>query len=192
MTQKYRNVLLAIALSSLAGWFVGCKNDISGPGGSNNNLVTNPSFEADSWYLLDGWHMKDTLLDTIGHFSNDVPILGGNWSLDLVPKFSPEEGWADYYIVGPVDNSVYKLSIWAKQVGNWDGGSVRFQVRTAGSTEERQATEVTSENWQYYTLEDTLRLYENDTLVLRLSAGSGNPDQDDGVLFDEVLLQRFE
>ena len=133
-----------------------------------------------------------SIFDSLQHFSNDVPILGGNWSLKLVPEFSPEEGWADYYIIGPEDRYVYRLAVWAKTVGDWDGGSVQFLLRSPGTSELRQYTPVNVESWQYYSLEDTVRLYDDDTLVVRLSAGTGNPDGNDAVLFDEVSLQRYK
>lgn len=194
MHTRLKKIGVSLLLSGimLALIAVGCKNDISGPGGDEANLITNPSFEPGDYPTYAGWNLNDSIFDSLQHFSNDVPILGGNWSLKLVPEFSPEEGWADYYVVGPADRYVYRLSVWAKTVGDWDGGSVQFLLRSPGASELRQYTPVNVESWQYYSLEDTVRLYDDDTLVVRLSAGTGNPDGNDAVLFDEVSLERYK
>ncbi len=183
---------LLIGLALILLWQTGCKNDISGPGSDQDNLITNPSFEPGDFPSFAGWNLNDTIFDSVQHFTNDVPILGGNWSLKLVPEFSPEEGFADWYVVGPQDEAVYRLTVWAKTLNGWDAGSVRFQLRSPGTTVERQSTPVSVDSWQYYALEDTVRLFEDDTLVVRLSAGGGNPVAADAVLFDEVSLLKFD
>ena len=172
-----------------------CKNDVSGPGSDDSNLISNPSFEFNDMPSFEGWHLPDTVdppaTTNLQYFTDDAPLLGGLWSLKVVPDFAPREGFAQHYIVGPADSYVYRLSVWGKAVSGIASGTVQFRLFSSGTNELRQSVAVTANAWQLFTLEDTVRLYDTDTLVVRLSAGS-----DDGsvgyLLFDEVRLERYK
>ncbi len=175
----------------------GCKNDVSGPGSGDSNLIANDSFEPGEYPSFACWNLNDTTgnpPDIAVHFSNDVPLLGGDWSLKVTPDPSASrEGFADFYVIGPVDKYVYRLAVWGKPLNGWDNGAIQFRLFSPGSNELRQSNPVNLDGWQYYTLEDTVQLYENDTLVVRLGAGSWDGNTGDvGVLYDEVSLQRHK
>lgn len=175
----------------MVGVLFGCSNDVSGPGNDDGNLISNPSFEINDVPSFSGWHLNDTIYDSLEMFTNDVPLLGGSWSLRCKPDFPPREGFAQYYVVGPVDRSVYRLTVWGKALNGWTGGNAQFRLFSGGTDELRKSTPITANAWQFYTLDDTLRLYDNDTLVVRLSAGSD--DITTGyLLFDVVKLEQYK
>lgn len=167
-----------------------CKNDVSGPNGGGSNLIQNPSFEAGDNPTFAYWNLNDTLFDTIQHFSEDVPLLGGNWSLGVIADGYPSEGFARYYITGESIRSVYHLTVWAKALSGWNQGSIALGTLSQGQWHVDKQIAVTSGNWEMYTLEDTVRLFATDTFVVHLSAGSTEVISGGRVLFDEVKLEK--
>lgn len=189
MESKCTLIVAMLAATVLIIMSASCKNTVSGPGGNGSNLIKNPSFESGGMWSFQYWDLSDTLPDPVQMFSEDVPATGGSWSLLLQPTFAPFEGYARYYIPGESPKTAYRLTVWAKATNSWRDGSISLGLLSLGRLTPLKQTAVNTDYWQPYTLEDTVRLYPQDTLTVQLSAGSGDVVTG-SVLFDEVTLEK--
>jgi len=150
---------------------------------SMENIIFNSSFETKGNPSLAKWN-ADTILASL---VKDVPPEYGKWSLQLIPGWYPQEGFAETYVTGIKESGIFKLTVWMKSLNNWEGS---VSLRLNNSPNIKKVSNSTG-NWSMVTLTDTILLNETDTLFIRLSAGrtevvSGK------VLFDNVLLEKIK
>ena len=119
-TTKRINRLAFLTLASLVFATNGCKNDSPGPSTDAANLIINSSFELSDKPSFVGWHFLDSADTAV---SDDIPLLGGTWSLLMRPEW-PIRPWARAYITGESGRRVYELSVWAKTIDMADPAGI--------------------------------------------------------------------
>ncbi len=155
-----------------------CKKDNAAIS-QTQNLILNPSFEINGQPTAENWFFGagiegDTSSTSL---SQDTPPRGGNWSLPLSPGWVPQVGYAETYINALEGTNVYELHVWMKSNNGWRGSiSIGIGVKSQKLypdplTQVKWASDTVT-NWTEYVLIDTLTTQVNDTIVVRLSAGS--------------------
>lgn len=138
--------------------------------GKTQNLISNPSFEDSTGQpSLTGWIINDTVYSS---FSQDTPVGGGNWSLQLLAGWIG--GLAETYITGQSGTNVYKLNVWLKTDSLGPGAIAYISLGTLYQNQFTPKKEVfydNTPNWTQYSLTDTLTTQSDDTIVVRLYAG---------------------
>lgn len=160
------------------------------------NLVTNSSFESSgqlncaSWY--DGCKQELTYLcDTLvpGNpcdisFAKDAPPGGGTWSLDATGIGNGFPATASTYITGQSGTNRYLFNIWMKDDGQAFGGAY-VRVHSKGSVMSEKSISTSGVGWNFYSIQDTLKLDPTDSIEITLSAFAAGPSFGD-IYFDEV------
>ncbi len=177
-------VIAIVAVSAV----LSCKNDSTGPSNDPGNLISNHSFEVNDSPSYTGWHFSDNA-DTSA--SDDVPVLGGSWSLRLRPEWSPAP-YARAYITGESGRRVYGLSVWVKTTSLPEPAWIACGILEPDrSLRDQVKITITGTDWTQYSLQDTLDMVSTDTLVVELSPGAASTVPIDAeALFDLVRLQR--
>jgi hypothetical protein len=165
-----------------------CKNDSTGPSTDPGNLLSNPSFESGDHPSYTGWHFNYSS-DTI--VSDDIPPLGGSWSLKMIPDWNPEP-WARAYLTGQTGRRVFLLTAWVKTTNLSTPAHIAFGILQPDRTLRDEASaNVSGTDWSQYSVQDTLDLVASDTVVVELSPGEDqSPQIDAQALFDLVRLQK--
>jgi hypothetical protein len=162
-----------------------CSLSLSSPNNDSTNLLQNSSFEFNNQPTLQYW-IADT---TLRKFAHDVPLDGGQWSLQLSPGWYPQEGFARSYVSAQLGVGVYQLTVWIKSINGWRG-SVRLGQWSQNDWVNSRQIFCDSSAWTQYSLIDTISLQPNDSIAVQLSAGSAELANGD-VLFDLVRLERI-
>lgn len=173
------SILILVPLSS-------CDQGSTAPNQlSGNNLIQNPTFEAHGQPSLQSW-TSDTALAKI---VQDAPPGDGMWSLQLLPGWTPQEGFAQTYVGGQSGVGVYKLTVWMKCINGWRG-SLSLGIWSQNAWVSRKSVSSDSSQWSIVSLMDTMSLSATDSIAVHLSAGA--TELSGGrVLFDDVSLERL-
>lgn len=150
------------------------------------NLIQNSSFESNNQPTLQSW-VTDT---TLRKFVQDVPPNGGQWSLQLIPGWFPQEGYARTYVSGQSGVGVYQISVWVKSTNGWRS-TIRLGQWAQGTWINSKQISSDSTLWIQYSLIDTLSVQPNDTIAVHLSAGRAEIAKGN-VLFDLVRLEKIQ
>jgi len=184
---RLQRCALLLAVTALA---IGasCKNDSTGPATDPGNLISNPSFELNDKPSYAGWHFADAADTAV---SDDVPTLGGSWSLRMYPDWLPVP-YARAYVTGESGRRVYTLSVWVKTANLPEPARIACGILQPDRTlRDEVHVNISGTDWSQYTLQDTLDLVATDTLVVELSPGAAQVVPIDALaLFDLVRLQR--
>jgi len=123
-------------------------------------------------------------------FSNDVPPMGGTWSLKLSPETSPEEGFAETS-VNLNSSGSYNLKLSADtKVTNAGTGWLRLLRQHSGGGRDTLASgSFTNSDWENISLTASAEIASGDKIIIQLSAGSTVIATWD-VLFDNVELDK--
>jgi len=177
-------------LLPIIGLLIGasCKNDSTGPTTDAGNLISNPSFEVNGKPSYAGWHFADAADTAV---SDDVPVLGGSWSLLMHPDWLPIP-YARSYITGQSGRRVYMVSAWVKTANLPEPARIACGILQPDRTLRNEVhVNITGTDWSQYSLQDTLDLVATDTLVVELSPGAAQVVPIDAqALFDLIRLQR--
>ena len=167
---------------------VSCKNDSTGPTTDPSNLLSNPSFESNDHPSYTSWHFNYPADTTV---SDDIPALGGSWSLKMIPDWNPAP-WARTYLTGLSGRRVFLLTVWVKTINLAEPARVACGILQPDRTlRDEKYVNVSGTEWSQYSILDTLDLVEADTVVVELSPGEDQTPQIDAqALFDLVRLQR--
>jgi hypothetical protein len=152
----------------------------------STNLIQNSSFETNNQPTLQSWITDTSLAQAI----QDAPPFGGKWSLQLVPGWIPQEGFARTYISGQSGVGVYQLTFWSKSTYNWQGSVTLGQWTQKGWIQSKMIY-CDSAIWTQYSLTDTLSLQAGDTIGVHLSAGRVEVARGQVVLFDLIDLEKI-
>lgn len=178
----------------------GCKRETINPeetitSTNGQNLILNGNFEIDGQATAINWFFAGGIEgDTSTPFSQDTPPLGGNRSLPLHPGWAPQVGFSETYINATGGTDVYELRVWMKSNNGWPGSisigiGAKSQKLYPDPLTQVKSVSDTVTNWTEYILIDTLTTQANDTIVVRLSAGTSNLSLEaDKVFFDLVEL----
>ena len=153
--------------------------------GDSTNFILNSSFEINNQPTLQSWVTDTSLAKAL----QDAPPDGGQWSLQLVPGWIPQEGFAQTYVSGKSGVGVYQLTFWSKSVYSWHG-SVTFGQWTQKGWLQSKMIYCDSAIWTQYSLIDTLSLQAGDTIGVHLSAGRAEVARGQ-VLFDLIDLEKI-
>lgn len=139
--------------------------------GYTQNLISNPSFEdSTGQQSLNGWITRDT---SDVSFSQDVPINGGNWSLQLNANWGIG-GNAFTNITGQTGTNVYQLNVWIKTGSLGPGALARVYLAFISQnqiTSYKTISYGNTPNWTQYSLTDTLTIQPNDTIQVGFLGG---------------------
>lgn len=183
--------LIVLVLFGLIVAVMSCKTTSTGPINDIGNLLPNGSFELNGKPTWGHWVLLDTPLDTTTLFAQDVPLLGGNWSLELQPH-PPGANYARSFITGTnALGGVFQLTVWGKATNGWPNGSVALGKLSSGFVSILQSKGTPAATWTEYTLEDTLDLVPQDSLFVQLSTGPDDQSILGAVRFDLVKLERI-
>lgn len=121
-----------------------------------NNLLVNGSFEDRG----KGWALFQANQITFDH---DVPDTGGYLSARI------SENWGEPFslrqsVAISAGQHVIRLSCWGKT----EGADGTFGYNFTHSIELLKAIPITDTNWTYYSMQDTINLPQNDTMVVKL------------------------
>ena len=155
-------ILLLIVFASLYG----CKKDSQIPTGQSEdkNLIVNSSFEMNGIPSYQGWQFWSNVRSSPA-FSDDVPPLGGEWSIVL--SVGDRTGAnLQTKVAAPVGGNRYKLSVWAKSKGD------RGIAQLISNKAIRKTIGIQDSVWGYYEVTDSLVTVQGDSLEVLLDAGT--------------------
>lgn len=161
------------------------KSILANGGGDSTNLIQNSSFETNNEPTLQYWVTDTSLAQAV----QDAPPGGGKWSLQLVPGWIPQEGFARTYVSGQSGVGVYRLTFWSKSIHSWQGSVTIGQWTQMGWVQSKMIY-CDSATWTQYSLTDTLSLQAGDTIGVHLSAGRAELAGGQ-VLFDLIDLEKI-
>lgn len=152
-----KRYLLHIGLIGLV-ILIACDNDHERINREEGNLLINGSFESGS----EGWTTFANMSSQIT-FDTDVPDTGGSLSARIT------ENWGEPFsltqsVPMTAGQHIIHLSCWGKTEGS-DG---TFGYNFTNSLELLKAIPVNDTNWTYYSMQDTIDLPQNDTIVVKL------------------------
>lgn len=177
-----------LAVLGILSLIASCTNDSTGPTTDPGNLLSNPSFELNNHPSYTGWHFNITADSAV---SDDIPTLGGSWSLKLIPDWNPEP-WARTYLTGMTGRRIFLLSAWVKTINLSTPAHISFGIlQLDRSLRDAATVNISGTEWSLYAVQDTLDLVTSDTVVVELSPGEDQAPQIDAqALFDLVKLQK--
>lgn len=149
-------VLLAAAALVI---FSSCKDDVNSPGNTDNNLISNPSFENMGNPSLEGWQTQGTI-----NFFQDVPPEGGSYSIGINSEWGPSD-YAAYTIPAQKNKKIYNFSCWAKTKTLPAEISISLVRDSILST---KSIVVADTVWTKYTIVDSLNISEGDSIRIFL------------------------
>lgn len=135
-----------------------CDNDHKRMVAEEGNFLTNGSFESG----LTGWTAFASTASQIT-FDSDAPDTGGSLSARISENWGEPFSLRQSVPIG-AGQHVIRLSCWGKTEGS-DG---TFGYNFTNSLELLKAIPITGTNWSYYSIQDTLDLPQNDTIVVKL------------------------
>ena len=151
--------------------FVSCSNShdsVISPPISDNNLLSNGSFELNGVPSLQGWRSVFTDTATVS-FSTDVPTNGGSFSLRLKNEWS-FAGRIAAVVPAPVGMHRYRLSAWVKCMPYpYANGSMSLSLESPDSILSIKYFYFADTVWTGISLVDTLSATVGDTLFVGLS-----------------------
>ncbi len=150
----------------------------------STNLIQNSSFEINGQPTLASWTADTSLAKIV----QGAPLNGGSWSLQIMPGWVPQEGYAMTYITGQSGLGIYEMSVWCKSINHW-AGNFEFGIRSNNTWVCFKRTYFDTTDWTEYSITDTLSLQPQDTIAVKLSAGITEL-ANGSVLFDLVRLQK--
>ena len=161
--------------------FVNCSHDNEAD--AVHNLILNPSFENSNGFDLQDW--ESPYVDS----NTDTPNNGGNYSLQLVPGWLPDEGYAETSVTNLQGNLSFHFSSDVKVIGTWTGKIVILKEDANGTRTEITNVTFDNTNWDTISFNFNASLSRSDLLIVHLSAGSTELSAEK-VLFDNVSLIR--
>jgi hypothetical protein len=186
-----RCLKLSAAFALLVAFVLGisCKNNSTGPSTDPGNLLANPSFESNDRPSYTAWHFNypaDTAV------SDDIPTLGGSWSLKMTPDWNPAP-WARAYLTGQSGRRVFLLTVWVKAINLSEPARIACGILQPDRTlRDETHVNISGAEWLQYSIQDTLDLVASDTVVVELSPGEDqSPPIEAQALFDLVKLQKL-
>ena len=126
---------------------------------SEGNLITNSSFEANGQPSFQAW------IGSSYSFVYDVPVNGGQWSLQLVPEWIPGEGFAETFITGFSGNYTFKLTCDTKTINNRTGQIILRLQNLNGTTTDLTKITFNNSTWRIVVLTTNVSLRQSDKLI---------------------------
>lgn len=182
-------VVLIFTLLAAATTFLGCsksRDTISGSP-SDENLLTNSSFEILGMPSLHGWLVSDT---SAVHFSQEAPPGGGCWSVAIDPGWVPTMYSISTTVAAPEGSHRYELSFWTMSWHSW--GMARVILKRPDTLMVRKYLSFSDTTWSTYSLFDTLSTNKGDSVVIELWGGMEEISPAwSKTLYDLVRLQKL-
>ena len=159
-----------------------CKDDPAGPTGLNIELISNTTFEYTSIFNTSGWK----IVGMTAKGNNATPGTGGAWSLEL----DAQPGATTYAetVVSGASTGTGTYTLTAFMANLPVEGVIGIGKRTGGVTTISASTTSDSAGWHKVTVTGDITFAAGDSLVARLSAGTGSTDK--FVLYDLVSFMR--
>jgi len=168
------------------GLFILACDDSTSP---ENILILSISFERNGVGSLIGWEIDPELAD----YSGSTPVDGGSKSLKLISG-NTSEGYATKKITANHGDGIYQLSIWGKMSSEQldSTGKVIFGTVNNGTVTQDKTAYLEDTVWTEITITDTLTFAENDSIYIKLSAGTSETSEVWYSLFDLLQLELIE
>lgn len=181
----------AIAAALLALTQVSCSTSTVRPiVRSDEELISNGSFERSGQPTLDGWRITNPSVTTLELESAPGR---GVWSLGLEADWAPTTGFVSAPIPGIHNGDVLRLSAYVRAVDADGGGAIELAVGPLlyghGTRIKRAST--TSTSWTLLSVQDTVSLTAGDTVWVALSSLHTEITRRQG-RFDGVSLRRLQ
>jgi hypothetical protein len=148
---------VTITILMLLVFIISCREEIISPGTPDSNLITNSSFEENNRPTLRGWEVSGQV-----GFSTSTPPGGGSHSVRIEASWGPLN-YITYTLPAMSGTRIYEFSCWGISTGgNISLSSFRDTIKTI-----KQVT-VSSDNWNHYTLIDTITGSRGDMISVSL------------------------
>jgi hypothetical protein len=159
-------ILICILFGSVA---FSCTNiiDPNKPADNSNRIIFMSSFESNDQASMGNWSSPGP---PFVKFSNDVPPLGGNFSVIL--KAADQGASIKTAFSIPEGSYNYKFSLWGKNPE--DAGEACLYLLSFGKELLKGRIFIDSKDWQYYSISENLNAAEGDSMKIVISGAYSN------------------
>ena len=185
-------ILVAATLTTL-----GCKksSSVTGPGGQQGqlDLIGNSSCEQGGVPSIAGW--RQSYPDTgFIHFSSDVPVNGGQYSVSLKNGWGPLPS-LQAIVPAPSGTHQYRISLWSKTLPLgplvYASGGVSIRQKAPDTLIFHKWLTFSDTVWTEHMLLDTIVTKQDDSLVVSISGGQSQWSSGQ-TLFDLVRFIKLD